>query len=104
MVHDDADLEAAAKAACRGGYAHAGQVCISVQRIYVQAKIYDKFLTKFKDHVAALKVGDPLKDDTDVGPLIDQSSVDKTLSMVDEAVKSGAKLVSGGKSSGKKYC
>jgi acyl-CoA reductase-like NAD-dependent aldehyde dehydrogenase len=101
VVHDDADLDAAAKAACRGGYAHAGQVCISVQRVYVQAKIYDKFMAKFTSLVGDLKVGDPLKDDTDVGPLIDQSSVDKTLSMVDEAVKSGAKLVSGGKHPGK---
>ena len=101
VVHDDADLEAAAKAACRGGYAHAGQVCISVQRIYVQNKIYDKFMSRFKALVGDLKVGDPLKDDTDVGPLIDQGSVDKTLSMVDEAVKEGATLVSGGKSSGK---
>ncbi|MBS1998728.1 MAG: aldehyde dehydrogenase family protein, partial [Cyanobacteria bacterium SZAS LIN-2] len=101
VVHDDADLEAAARASCRGGYAHAGQVCISVQRIYVQNKIYDKFMARFKELVGALKVGDPLKDDTDVGPLIDQGSVDKTLSMVDEAVKAGAKLESGGKSSGK---
>ncbi|MBU6451967.1 MAG: aldehyde dehydrogenase family protein [Cyanobacteria bacterium REEB67] len=101
VVHDDADLDAAARAACRGGYAHAGQVCISVQRVYVQSRIYDKFLSKFRDAVSALKVGDPLKDDTDVGPLIDKGSVDKTLSMVDEAVKSGAKLVAGGKSSGK---
>jgi acyl-CoA reductase-like NAD-dependent aldehyde dehydrogenase len=101
VVHDDADLDKAAQAACRGGYAHAGQVCISVQRVYVQNKIYDQFLSKFKAAVQNLKVGDPLADDTDVGPLIDQGSVDKTLAMVDEAVKAGAKLVSGGHHPGK---
>lgn len=100
VVHSDADIEAAARAACRGGYAHAGQVCISVQRVYVQAAVYDKFLTKFKEFVGALKIGDPLNDDTDVGPLIDSGSVDKTIEWVDEAVKAGAKLVHGGKKCG----
>lgn len=100
VVHKDADLLAAARAACRGGYAHAGQVCISVQRVYVHSEIYDRFLAQFKDLVGALKVGDPLSDDTDVGPLIDSGSLEKTMSMVEEAVKDGAKLVSGGKKQG----
>jgi acyl-CoA reductase-like NAD-dependent aldehyde dehydrogenase len=56
VVHDDADLELAAKAACRGGYAHSGQTCISVQRVYVQSKVYDKFVKIFTDMVNALKV------------------------------------------------
>ncbi len=97
VVHDDADLDAAAQAACRGGYAHAGQVCISVQRVYVQEKVYDKFLKLFTDKVKALKLGNPLDEQTDVGPLIDDESVKKTLDWVDQAVKSGAKLVAGGK-------
>lgn len=100
VVHEDADLEAAARAACRGGYAHAGQICISVQRVYVHERIYDKFLSTFKDLVGKLNVGDPLSDSTDVGPLIDSGSVDKTLEMVEDAVKSGAKLASGGKKKG----
>lgn len=97
VVHDDADLDAAARAACRGGYAHAGQVCISVQRVYVQSKVYDEFLKKFQGLVEALKVGDPLEDATDVGPLIDDAAVEKTVEWVDEAVKQGAKVLAGGK-------
>ncbi|MBK9618095.1 MAG: aldehyde dehydrogenase family protein [Candidatus Obscuribacter sp.] len=100
VVHSDADLVAAAKAACRGGYAHAGQICISVQRVYVQSGVYDKFMQLFKDLVSDLKVGDPMDDGTDVGPLIDKSSVDKTVDMVSQAVKAGATLVAGGASKG----
>jgi len=97
VVHDDADLELAAKAACRGGYGHSGQTCISVQRIYVQAKVYDQFLKIYKPMVAALKVGDPLDEATDMGPMIDTDAVENTRQMVDEAVAAGAQLVHGGK-------
>ena len=96
VVHSDADLTAAARAACRGGYAHAGQICISVQRVYVQSSVYEAFLAQFKECVSALNVGDPLNEGTDVGPLIDQGSVEKTSQWVDEAVKQGARLVAGG--------
>lgn len=97
VVHDDADLEAAARAAARGGYANAGQTCISVQRVYVQEKVYDKFLDLFVEMVKALKTGDPLDDATDVGPLIDAGSAEKTVEWLDAAVKKGAKLLTGGK-------
>ncbi|MBX9689649.1 MAG: aldehyde dehydrogenase family protein, partial [Candidatus Obscuribacterales bacterium] len=97
VVHEDADLTAAAKAAARGGYVNAGQTCISVQRVYVQEKAYDKFLNTFVDLVKNLKCGDPLDESVDVGPMIDAGSVDKTLVWIDEAVKGGAKLLAGGK-------
>ncbi|HEY9790795.1 MAG TPA: aldehyde dehydrogenase family protein, partial [Candidatus Obscuribacterales bacterium] len=97
VVHDDADLEAAAKAACRGGYSNAGQTCISVQRVYVQEKVYDKFLTLFVDLVNNLKTGDPSVESTDVGPLIDKGAADKTVEWVEEATKGGARLLTGGK-------
>lgn len=97
VVHEDACLEAAVKAAARGGYANAGQTCISVQRVYVQEKVYDKFLELFVGLVKNLKTGDPLDDTVDVGPLIDDAAVEKTLSWLDAAVKGGAKLVTGGK-------
>ena len=97
VVHDDADLEAAAKAACRGGYAHSGQTCISVQRIYVQEKVYDEFLKIYKPMVAALKVGDPLDENTDMGPMIDGDAVENTRTMVDQALGNGAVLACGGK-------
>ncbi len=96
IVHDDADLEAAANAATRGGYAHAGQICISVQRVYVQERCYDQFMKLFTEKVKALKVGDPLDESTDVGPLIDQAAIDQTIDWVDRAVEGGATLVTGG--------
>jgi acyl-CoA reductase-like NAD-dependent aldehyde dehydrogenase len=100
VVHSDADIEMAAKAACRGGYAHAGQICISVQRVYVQERIYEKFLSQFSSLVGALTVGDPLDEKTDVGPMIDTGSVEKTCQWVQDAVKAGAKLVHGGQQKG----
>jgi acyl-CoA reductase-like NAD-dependent aldehyde dehydrogenase len=101
VVHDDADLEAAARAATRGGYAYAGQTCISVQRVYVQAKVYDQFMKLFMPMVDRLKVGDPLDDTTDVGPLIDEAAADKMVDWIESAVKGGAKLIGGGKRTGK---
>lgn len=97
VVHHDADLQAAAKAACRGGYVNAGQTCISVQRIYIHEKVYDQFVKNFVELVKGLKTGDPLDEGTEVGPLIDKGSAEKTVEWVEEAVKEGAKLLSGGK-------
>jgi len=97
MIHNDADLQTAARAAARGGYANAGQTCISVQRIYVQEKAYDEFLKTFVGLVKNLKCGDPLDESVDVGPMIDPGSVDKTAQWVEDAVKGGAKLLAGGK-------
>ena len=97
VVHSDADLIAAAKAAARGGYVNAGQTCISVQRVYVQESVYDKFVSTFVDLVKELRCGDPLDEAVDVGPMIDAGSVEKTLSWIDEAVKGGARLMTGGK-------
>ncbi len=97
IVHDDADLDAAVKAICRGGYSNAGQSCISVQRVYVQEKVYEQFLKDFAAAVKALKVGDPLDEATDVGPVIDEPSAVKTVEWVKQAEKSGAKILAGGK-------
>ncbi|MBY0357379.1 MAG: aldehyde dehydrogenase family protein [Candidatus Obscuribacterales bacterium] len=97
VVHGDADLEAASRAACRGGYVNAGQTCISVQRVYVQDKVYDQFVDKFVGLVKNLKLGNPIEETTDIGPMIDSGSVDKTLEWIEGAVKSGAKLLAGGK-------
>lgn len=97
IVHDDADIDAAVKGIARGGYSNAGQSCISVQRVYVQEKVYDKFLKDFTAAVKALKVGDPLDDATDVGPVIDEPSAVKTVEWVKQAEQSGAKVQTGGK-------
>lgn len=96
IVHHDADLHSAAQAACRGGYANAGQTCISVQRVYIQEKVYDQFTKIFVDLVKSLKTGDPLQATTDVGPLIDPQAAAKTVEWVKEAENAGAKILCGG--------
>lgn len=97
IVCPDADLDAAAKAVTKGGFVNAGQSCISVQRVYVHESVYDKFLQKFIDGVKALKAGDPLDESTDVGPIIDKGSAEKTIEWIETAVKGGAKVAAGGK-------
>lgn len=97
VVHNDADINAAARAAARGGYVNAGQTCISVQRVYVQEQAYDQFVKAFVDLVKNMKCGDPLDETVDVGPMIDKGSVDKTAEWIEDAVKGGAKLLAGGK-------
>ncbi|HEX6878767.1 MAG TPA: aldehyde dehydrogenase family protein, partial [Terriglobales bacterium] len=82
------------------GYSYAGQSCISVQRILVHRPALDRFMESFLARVAKLKTGNPLLEDTDVGPLIRQSDVDRAMLWVEEAVKGGAKILRGGKAQG----
>lgn len=103
LIHDDADLEYASTRCVTGGFTYAGQSCISVQRIYVQDKIFDPFLNRLVEKVKGLKTGDPLDESTQVGPLIDQSALERTENWVDEAIKGGARCLVGGKRSGPIY-
>ncbi len=96
VVDKDADLEVAVKKTVQGGFAVAGQVCISVQRVLVHQEVADKFEEMLKEEVAKLKFGDPMKEDTDVGPIIAVDEVNRIQSWIDEAVKKGAKVVKGG--------
>jgi glyceraldehyde-3-phosphate dehydrogenase (NADP+) len=96
IVHDDADLDWAAQRLAVGAFAYAGQVCISVQRIYVQELIYDRFLARFLESVKGLKVGDPMDPKTVVGPLIDKGAADRVKEWIEEAKGKGAKLLMGG--------
>jgi acyl-CoA reductase-like NAD-dependent aldehyde dehydrogenase len=97
IVLADADLEKAATAIAANGYAFAGQSCISVQRVYVEDSAHDALVEKLVPKVEALKVGDPLDPETQVGPVIDSENRDRISEWVDEAVSSGAKLLAGGK-------
>lgn len=99
-VADDADLEYATTRLLYGGFASAGQSCISVQRIYVHEKVYDKFLTMFKKKVKTLKVGNPLTKTTDIGTMVEEKAVDETIRTIKDAVKGGAKVLTGGKKKG----
>ncbi len=96
IIHSDADLERAATRCAVGGFSYAGQSCISVQRIFVQKEKYEAFLAAFVPKVQALKVGDPLSESTDVGPLIRESDAVRVEEWINEAVKGGAELLCGG--------
>lgn len=99
-VADDADLDWATTRLLYGGFASAGQSCISVQRIYVHEKVYDKFLTMFKTKVKKLIVGNPLDKKTDIGTMVEEKAVDETMRTIKDAVKGGAKILTGGKKIG----
>ena len=96
VVDKDANLEVAVKKSVLGGFAVAGQVCISVQRILVHESIADKFQELLKEEVSKLKFGDPMDEDTDVGPVITVDEVNRIQSWVQEAINKGAKLIKGG--------
>jgi glyceraldehyde-3-phosphate dehydrogenase (NADP+) len=96
VVEPDADLAYAVKRSVLGGYAYAGQICISVQRIFVHRKIFDEFTELFLRSVQELKVGDPLLETTDVGPMIDEASAIQAFQWIEEALKQGAQCLIGG--------
>lgn len=95
IVEPDANLEATAASCVKGGFYHAGQVCVSLQRLFVHETIYDEFLDIFVDKVKALTVGDPTLPETEVGPLIRESSVDKMVEWIAEAKTLGARALCG---------
>src|ERR1700687_2316979 len=97
IVHSDADVGYAAERCVSGGFAYAGQTCISVQRILVEQSVYGKFTDLFVEGVKKLKLGDPLDESTDVGPLIRESDAIRTVTWIDEAVRAGARLLCGGR-------
>ncbi len=100
IVHSDADTAYAAERIAWGGFSYAGQSCISVQRVYVHADIYESFAEQFVQRVKALKVGDPLDETTDVGPVIDGGAAERVEAWVKEAEKGGASLLAGGSRKG----
>lgn len=100
IVHGDADLIYAAERCVAGGFGYAGQTCISVQRILVEQSVYGKFLDAFLAGVRELKTGDPAEESTDVGPLIRESDAIRAADWVQEAVRSGARLLCGGRRHG----
>ncbi len=97
IVDATADIAASIAPLTRGGFYHAGQVCVSVQRVYLQRSIAEQFIAEFVAAVAKLKTGDPLDSETDVGPLIRTREVDRVEAWVEEALTGGAELLAGGK-------
>ena len=97
IVAADADLDYALPLLIKGGLYHAGQVCVSVQRVFAHESLVQELSDRLADSARTLKVGDPTHPETDVGPLIRPSETDRVEAWVEEAVQAGAKLLAGGK-------
>ena len=97
IVEADADIDAMIPDLGKGGFYHAGQVCVSVQRIYVHESIVDEVATKLTAYASNLIVGDQMDPKTEVGPLINNNEVNRVEEWVNEAVTKGGKILTGGK-------
>ncbi len=97
ILSDDFDFELAVSSVLKGGFYHAGQVCVSVQRVFAPRSAAKKFAEALASAASKLVVGDPTKETTEVGPLIRAAEVTRVTDWVDEAVAAGAILLSGGK-------
>jgi len=96
IVAEDADLEAMLPLLAKGGFYHAGQVCVSVQRIFAHHSIAEDLANRLGEIASKLVSGDPADPKTEVGPIIRHKETDRVAEWVDEAVNAGAKLVTGG--------
>jgi acyl-CoA reductase-like NAD-dependent aldehyde dehydrogenase len=97
IVFEDADLDVAVRGAAWARFLNAGQVCTSAKRIYVPEAIAKEFVERFVKHVETLRVGDGMKADTDIGPLISEAARNRVEDQVKRAMDAGAKLLAGGK-------
>jgi acyl-CoA reductase-like NAD-dependent aldehyde dehydrogenase len=96
IVCEDADIEKASTGAVKGRFINCGQSCIASKRFIVTKKIASEFIEEFVTKTEKLKVGDPLSDDTDIGPLVNANSLSNIESLVAKSVKQGAEVVTGG--------
>jgi len=103
LVLKDADLDYAVNAASFGSFFHQGQICMSVERILVEAPVAKRFAEKLAQKAQTLKVGDPRNPDTVIGPVINDRQLDKIRTHVDEAVRAGAKPLCGARHDGPYY-
>jgi acyl-CoA reductase-like NAD-dependent aldehyde dehydrogenase len=96
IVDESADVESSISKNLVGAFAYSGQVCISVQRIYVHEKLFDNWIGQFVDGARSLKQGDPADESTQLSVMIDEQAAQRTKQWIDEAVQNGAKLCCGG--------
>jgi acyl-CoA reductase-like NAD-dependent aldehyde dehydrogenase len=99
IVDRSAKLDRIIEPLVKGGYYHAGQVCVSTQRIFVHTDLLADFVERFAARVESLRVGDPLLPETEVGPLINPREADRVESWIDEAASAGARVIGGGRRS-----
>jgi succinate-semialdehyde dehydrogenase/glutarate-semialdehyde dehydrogenase/succinyl-CoA reductase len=104
IVCEDADIEKASTGAVKGRFINCGQSCIASKRFIVVKSIANEFIEKFVEKTEKLKVGDPLQDDTDLGPVVNSDGLEKLHSQVQDSIKEGAEVLTGGdKKDGKGY-
>lgn len=103
IILPDADIDAAVEGALNGCFYYSGQVCTSAERILVHEAVYDEFVEKFTARTKQLKIGDPSLETTQMGPLCNQTTLDRTARHVDDAVSKGAKIVQVGPREGLYY-
>lgn len=97
IVFDDADIDAAIDGALISKYRNTGQTCVCTNRFLVQSKVYEQFAQKLADEVRKMKVGDGLAGDTQQGPMIDMTSLEKVEEHINDALEKGGQLITGGK-------
>lgn len=101
ILEPDADLAAAVPRCAVSAFANSGQVCISLQRLYVHRSIAKEFTERFVDFTSKMKVGNPLEKDCEVGPMIDEAEATRAEAWIREAVEEGAKVLIGGRREGR---
>jgi succinate-semialdehyde dehydrogenase/glutarate-semialdehyde dehydrogenase len=97
LVLSDADVSAAARAAVRASFSNSGQLCVSIERAYVVNSLYEQFLGEFAEHTRSMTLGDGTDWEIDMGPLISTTQCERVADQVDDAVKRGATVVTGGR-------
>ncbi len=100
FVESSCDVSIASKRCAIGAFSNSGQVCISLQRIYVDEKVYDEFIESLSEEAKKIKVGNPYEEDTFMGPLINEDSANRAKMWIEDAKKEGARVVAGGKVEG----
>jgi glyceraldehyde-3-phosphate dehydrogenase (NADP+) len=103
IVAADADLEQAADATAVGGYANAGQACISAQRVLVEQPVYEDFLDALAERVGGIRAGDPMSESSTMGPLVSAQEAERVAEIVAQAAGDGARVVTGGERDGAVY-
>jgi glyceraldehyde-3-phosphate dehydrogenase (NADP+) len=101
LIDDDADLDYAASRIRTGAFGYAGQVCISVQRVFIHESRYEEMKQRIVDGAQSLKMGDPLDPATELGPMIDNKAAGRAQQWVEQSVAEGATILTGGKSAGR---